>query len=231
MVTAESVGDDRYAAAGAADDDEDMKAIAAVLRQLVAEGLGPAIGFSGDWRKRSAVERVARLGPEELGRRLAAIHDTHRAALVGLATKILGNRDDAEDAVSEAFIRVLSANPDLQAVDALPGYLRTAVQRQAYDRGRAVSRDRAARDTHDPVDLDARLTSDAKPLEDRVCDQITLAVAFHLLPPRQRQCFVVRYVEERSVAETADRLDTSEGNVKGICSEVRSRIATALEPV
>jgi RNA polymerase sigma-70 factor (ECF subfamily) len=224
----------------ASEPEADNHIVADVLRRLVAEGLGPALGLAGDWRRRSAIDRVARLGPDELTRRLDDVYRGQRAALVAHAQRILGNREDAEDVVNEAFARVLRADPDLTAPEALAGYLRAVVRNEALDRGTANTRDRVARlagaapppdgtgTAAAPVDLDALLTAAERPVEDRVCDDLTLAVALQMLSARQRQCFALRFVDGLSVSEVAARLSISDGNVKRICHDVRARIAAAL---
>ena len=221
-----TTGDDVVANA-----DDDLPGVTAALQRLVGEGLGPAIGLSGDWRKRSAIERVARLGPEELGRRLEDIYAVHYDSFVGYATRLLGNRPDAEDVVCEAFARVLRADPDLDVPENLVGYVLRVVRNEAYDRGSQNTRDRQARQPHDPVDLEARLASPGRPLADRVCDEVTFAVALHMLSVRQRQCFALRFLDDYSVKDIAVRLGISEGNVKRICYEARSRLAMALDAV
>lgn len=225
--------------------DDDQPILAATLRALVDAGLGPVLGLGpqSDRQRRSAIGRVARLGPEELGRRLEALYRDERAVLVRRAWSVLGNREDAEDVVNEAFIRVLRANPDLQTPESLVHYVSRVVRNEALDRGSRNTRDRTARvapvapgaggssagaGSDEPPDLDAWLAAPDRPIEDKVCDELTLALAMNVLSERQRQCFALRFVDGLSVEATATRLAISGGNVKRICHEVRSRLAAAL---
>jgi RNA polymerase sigma-70 factor (ECF subfamily) len=222
-MTTQSWVDDR----DEADDGGPLPGITAALQRLVGNGLGPALGLGPDRRMRSAVARVARLGPDELARRLDLVYSEQSGSFVGYATRILGSREDAEDVVNEAFARVLRADPDLQAPEALVPYVRTVVRNEARDRGSQNTRDRHERQI-DIAELDDRLTAGDRPLDDRVCDEISLALAVRTLPDRQRQCFALRFVDGLSVRDTAARMNISDGNVKRLSYEVRSRLAALL---
>ncbi|MBS0496842.1 MAG: RNA polymerase sigma factor [Gammaproteobacteria bacterium] len=53
--------------------------------------------------------------------------------------------------------------------------------------------------------------------------------AMEILPPRQREAFVLRYWEEMSLAETAEIMKCSEGSVKTHCSRAVHTLATILK--
>jgi len=53
--------------------------------------------------------------------------------------------------------------------------------------------------------------------------------AIKLLPPRQREAFLMRYWEDMDVAETAAVMGCSEGSVKTHCSRATHTLAAALK--
>jgi RNA polymerase sigma-70 factor (ECF subfamily) len=63
---------------------------------------------------------------------LTALYVAHRAKLCALATRVLGNETDAEDAVHEAFVELLARETPLTG-EPLP-YLRAVVRRACRDR-------------------------------------------------------------------------------------------------
>ncbi len=60
----------------------------------------------------------------------------------------------------------------------------------------------------------------------QVLDIITQEI--NRLPGRQREAFVMRYLDELNVAETAREMRCSEGSVKTHCSRAAHALATAL---
>lgn len=53
--------------------------------------------------------------------------------------------------------------------------------------------------------------------------------AMEVLPPRQREAFILRYWEEMSLTETANIMKCSEGSVKTHCSRAVHTLATILK--
>jgi len=125
--------------------------------------------------------------------------DRHAAACIRYATRMLGERSDAEDAAQESFLR---AHRALASYDVrlpfrtwlfsiLINRCRTAMAQRARRQARIVLDDEALESA--PVDGDQK-SADLR-------DEIEWAVA--QLPTEQREAFLLRHVEELSYEEMA----------------------------
>ncbi|WP_084100108.1 SigE family RNA polymerase sigma factor [Demequina sp. NBRC 110051] len=129
-----------------------------------------------------------------------------RSALVGYAYLLAGDRPLAEDLVHDAIIRTFSRARRLENVGAAEGYVRRAILTLFLNNRR--SRSRALAKQH------LLVVPDVAPPDDAAGDHDVVVCALNGLAPRQRACVVLRYFEDLSTAETAERLGLSEGSVK-----------------
>ncbi len=81
----------------------------------------------------------ARSGPD----RLDALYARHRSAAFGFAYLLCGDRDRADDAVQEAFERVMRRGGRLRRPEAFGAYLNKTVLNVVRSRARSESRARA----------------------------------------------------------------------------------------
>ena len=150
-----------------------------------------------------------------------------RAHLLGLASRMLGDREAAEDAVQEAFGRL--ARVELDEIDDVRGWLTVVVRRLCLDRLRAAPQRRESstgwllaeenalmpeQPLADPAD---RIT-----LDDQV--QLALAVVLDRLTPAERTAFVLHDVfgfPFDSVAEIV-------GRTPAACRQFASRARTSI---
>ena len=89
-------------------------------------------------------------------------------------------------------------------------------------------------DEHDPREtLEAEAGSYTASTPEGQLEQSQLLTiideAIKLLPPRQREAFLMRYWEDMDVAETATVMGCSEGSVKTHCSRATHTLAAALK--
>lgn len=144
-----------------------------------------------------------------------AIVAEHHVRLARLAFMLCGNRQQAEDAVADAYARVWPRYRRGRIDDLVP-YLRRAVVNQINGGFRRRFLERREEERH-TVDLrdDHR---DHRSVEDREL----LGPALQALPVAQRMVIVLRFLEDLSEEETALILGIKLGTVK-------SRAARALE--
>jgi RNA polymerase sigma-70 factor (sigma-E family) len=143
--------------------------------------------------------------------------------LHGFAALLGGTWHDAEDLVQQALLRSAGRWPS--AREHPEAYTRKVLVNLARDRWR--SRGRGAEHASDDLaELPAAPWSDdiAPALERQL-----LLRACRLLPIQQRAVLVLRFWEDRSVAETAAVLGCSEGTVKSHTHRALHRLRLVLE--
>lgn len=139
------------------------------------------------------------------GRGYALLYDRYLDRALGLAGLLCGDRERAEDAVAEAFVRVLVRWRD-GAVESFWPYLRTAVVNEVRGQHRRTEvADRYWRRSR--LELVAAESGS-------VVERTYLADCLGQLPHRQRLAVVLRHLEDLSEAETARLMGCSVGTVK-----------------
>jgi RNA polymerase sigma-70 factor (sigma-E family) len=135
-----------------------------------------------------------------------------RDALLRTAYLLTGNRDDAEDLVQSALIKVVPKWSRIQ--DRPEGYIRQVLVRESVNRWRG----RRWREVPTEV-LPERMPQDADP-----ADRIGLLQALRSLSPQQRAVLVLRYFDDLTEADTATALDISVGTVKSHTRDALARL-------
>jgi len=140
------------------------------------------------------------------GDALDAVMRERGGALFSYAYVLTGSRPDAEDLLQEALVRAFRRGRKPQGVDATHAYVKKAMQTTFIDsRRRAAARpqrdDREA-DRVSPDPTAARDTADA------------LMEAVLSLPPRERACVVMRYLDGLSAVAIGDELGIAGGTVR-----------------
>jgi RNA polymerase sigma-70 factor (sigma-E family) len=135
-----------------------------------------------------------------------------RDALLRTAYLLTGNRDDAEDLVQSALIKVVPKWSRIQ--DRPEGYIRQVLVRESVNRWRG----RRWREVPTEV-LPEPMPQDADP-----ADRIGLLQALRSLSPQQRAVIVLRYFDDLTEADTATALDISVGTVKSYARDALARL-------
>jgi RNA polymerase sigma-70 factor (sigma-E family) len=170
-------------------------------------------------RRRTEQHRIA--GPDEAEFEAFAARDGGR--LLGFAVLLAGDRQDAEDLVQLALLRV--AGRWMAARQQPEAYARAVLINLARDRWRR--RRRRDRETL-ADDLAERAEPAAGDAAAGVLDRQVLLRACRGLPVQQRAVLVLRFWEDRTVAQTAELLGCSTGTVKSHTHRALARLRVAL---
>lgn len=151
---------------------------------------------------------------------LRELENTRRGRLLGFATMLAG-ADFAEDLVQDAVIATFSRHRGFASVEQAESYVRRAIASRFVD----VSRKTASRRRWELAAAPAE--SQADPTES-VATSHTVLAALNSLPPRERACVALRFLEDLSIHDTAAALKLSEGAVKRYVSDGLKTLNAAL---
>jgi RNA polymerase sigma factor (sigma-70 family) len=157
---------------------------------------------------------------------LAARFEAHRDHLRGVAYRMLGSLDEAEDAVQQAWLRADRA--DLDGIENLAAWLTTVVARVCLD----MLRTRRAR-AEEPlasVDTIIEQRDDADPEQEAVLAEsvgYALLVVLERLSPAERVAFVLHDLFAVPFDEIATVVGRSPVASKKLASRARNRVQGA----
>ncbi|HEY3834773.1 MAG TPA: sigma-70 family RNA polymerase sigma factor [Acidimicrobiia bacterium] len=149
----------------------------------------------------------------------------NRARLRGVAYRMLGSRDEADDAVQETWLRL--ARTDSDGIENLGGWLTTVIARICLDRLRARTAT-AARVTvvERPEDIPAPADARDPEHEALVADSVgaALLVVLDALPPAERVAFVLHDVFGVPFDEIGPVVGRSTDAARQLASRARRRV-------
>ena len=181
-------------------------------------------------------------GDQSAARELQRVLSLYLPSFYRCALRILGNRDDAEDAVQEALLAAYKHLHQFRGQSQMSTWLTTIVCNCARMQLR-----KRPRQINTPLDqqlgegerhfISERL-GDTRPSPEDECRNSELAAHLRkctaLLSPRLRRTFELRIVDGLSILETAQVLGVRQGTVKAQLARARAKIARhmqrALEP-
>jgi RNA polymerase sigma-70 factor, ECF subfamily len=139
--------------------------------------------------------------------RFADLYERHFARVYAFVVCRVRNRDAAEDLTAETFHKALAGLATYESRGAPFGAWLLRIAANAII-------DRLRRDAREVVDSDHLPDPGVGPDVDRADEHARLFQLVDALPPDQQAVIVERFVEQRSVRETAERLGKTEGAVK-----------------
>ncbi|SOZ55466.1 RNA polymerase sigma factor, sigma-24 [Cupriavidus taiwanensis] len=164
---------------------------------------------------------------------LRAIYDLTATKLFGLALRITGRRDWAEDVVQESFVSIWHHAGDYRPQLAAPMTWMTAIVRnRALDCLRRAAAARVPQTAELEQDLAEWLADDAAgPAELAEASQQARALnrCLQRLEQSQRQAIMLAYLQDLSHAELAERLRAPLGTVKSWIRRGLERLRSCME--
>ena len=153
-----------------------------------------------------------------------AWRDDHRF-LLNVAFRVLGSISEAEDAVQEAFARLV--DQDVDDIDDVRGWLTVVVSRFCFDRLRSADRQRrsaASLDALEPLPARDMDPADRITLDDEV--RLALHIVMTQLTPAERVAFVLHDVFSCSFDAISEIL----GRSPAACRQLASRARRTINP-
>ncbi|WP_158531129.1 RNA polymerase sigma factor [Algoriphagus chordae] len=138
----------------------------------------------------------------------------YHSKLITFATCFLPNYEEAEDMVSEVFIRLLQNQSQLMEIDNFEGYLYYSVKNQCLNQ---LKKNKRKSSLFSPIDLqDFKTNEYTQPLEQLVASELRdkIAGCVDRLPHKRRLVYKMIKDDGLKIKEVSKLLDIAEKTVK-----------------
>jgi RNA polymerase sigma-70 factor (ECF subfamily) len=132
---------------------------------------------------------------------------------------MIGNRDEAQECVQEAFARAWAHRRKLERAEYPEAWVRTTAYRIAVSRWRRTVRGRRPADRAVGAPTEAAAPSEA---------HVALVAALRQIPEAQRQALVLHHIADLPVQDVAREVGVPEGTIKARLSRGRAALAALL---
>jgi len=149
----------------------------------------------------------------------------HQSAAWGVAYRFLGDADEAEDMIQEAFLRILDAADRYKPTASFRTYLYRVLTRLCIDH----KRKKRPMPTDRLPEMPAPGPTPLQHIE-RLESESAIRSALDALPPKYRMVIVLRYFEGLSGAEIADAMKTSQKGIERLLARARQSLEALLRP-
>jgi RNA polymerase sigma-70 factor (ECF subfamily) len=176
---------------------------------------------------------LSRQGNQQVFRKLV---ETYQGYAFSLAVRYLGNEEDARDVVQDTFIRIWKRLSTFDFRCKFTTWMYRIVINLCHDRNKALNRQKKFLDFNSLGDFPDLFSAAIAPIDlenesiRKELGTIIAALAGEL-PPRQRSIFVLRDLQDLSVAEVSQILRISKNSVKSNLSHARQKIRKRLEQI
>ncbi|GHH85218.1 DNA-directed RNA polymerase sigma-70 factor [Streptomyces sulfonofaciens] len=151
----------------------------------------------------------------------------HGPALLGLATRMLGDRAEAEDAVQDAFVNAWRRLPEFRGQAAFRTWMYRIVTNRCLNQLRARRPATGLEAVPEPAAPEYQASPER--LAESNAAMRALAEAVSDLSPEQRACWVLRELHDLSYDEIAQAVGVGRQAVRGRIFRARRHLTTAME--
>ncbi len=177
-------------------------------------------------------ERIIQLFFERQEEGLIAAMEKYRSACYALAFRLLGNEEDAEECVNDAFLEAWNGIPPQQP-ESLPAFLKTVVHRRAIDILRTRNAQRRGGGTEElPFDeLENLFSSKDDPAGEMEKQLLTETIKSFVeeLEPVYKNLFIARYWYAASIDSLCKQFGWGSSRVKSALRRLRERLRKKLK--
>ena len=172
-------------------------------------------------------EKIVRLYWDRDEQAIPATADKYGNYCISIAEGILGNREDAEECVNDAYLQAWNSIPPHKP-SVLSTYLGKIVRNLSFNRYKHnIAEKRGGGETVMVLDEIAELVSDTDSVEQNM-DRKELVKAMNAfldkLPAGKRNVFVCRYWYFDSIADIASRFGMTENHVSVMLNRLRLKL-------
>jgi RNA polymerase sigma-70 factor, ECF subfamily len=146
-------------------------------------------------------------------------YTSSRARVTAQVYAMIGDRDEAQECVQEAYARAWSHRRKLDRAEHPEAWVRTVAYRLAVSRWRRTMRGRRAPD---------RALSSVGTAAPPSVNHVAMVEALKRLPEAQRRVLVLHHIADLPVHEVAREVGAPEGTVKARLSRGRAALAVLL---
>lgn len=160
---------------------------------------------------------------------IAALVAEYSPALYRVAYSVTRNSAEAEDAVQEAFLRVLKHRDKLHEIRDLRVWLVRITWNVVLDKKR---RSKTRPENDDLADYERVLPSSDRRADDEIIssqEHARILALIDKLPAKERQALLLSAVEELTTAQIASVLKTTESSVRSRIFRARRELSALLE--
>jgi RNA polymerase sigma-70 factor (ECF subfamily) len=154
-----------------------------------------------------------------------ALYEDHLAAIYRFIFSKVGNREEAEDLTSQVFMKAVRHLDQSRHIESIQSWLFQVARTTVADHWRRFYRIRV-NSLDDLLDAGWEGPREERPDQRSFQPEARVQRLLGLLPDRYREVLTLRFLENCTIAETAQRMGLSEPNVKVLQFRALRKAAT-----